>query len=151
MKTEIITIGDELMSGDVVDHNFSWLAERLWNAGYNLHWHTTVADKPEDMSETLRRALRSDLVIVTGGLGPTSDDRTLAIAADTFGRKLVQDDAALAEIEKRLQLIIVVKNEIVFRIGYVFRNWDCDLYGSVKDQAVWLQAQHHCIFCRIES
>lgn len=111
MKVEIITIGDEIMSGDVADSNFTWLAEKLWNAGYEVHTHTSIADRPEDMNEAFQRALRSDLVFVTGGLGPTSDDRTLAVAAETFGKKLVQDDQALEAIEKRLKIIGREMNE----------------------------------------
>ncbi len=99
MKVEIITIGDELMSGDVLDSNFKWLTERLWNAGYDVHHHTTIADKPDFMTEAFRTGLRSDLVVVTGGLGPTSDDRTLEVAAASFDKSMVEDDAALAQIE----------------------------------------------------
>lgn len=103
MQVEIITIGDELMSGEVVDTNFSWLAERLWLRGYDLHWHTSVSDQPHKMREAFQVATRSDVVVVTGGLGPTSDDRTLAVAAETFGRKLVEDPEALVAIRQRLQ------------------------------------------------
>jgi nicotinamide-nucleotide amidase len=105
MKVEIITIGDEIMSGDIVDTNFSWLAERLWHAGYDLHWHSSVADRPDKMSGVFRTALRSDIVIVTGGLGPTSDDRTLEVAAETFGLKMIEDATALEEIEQRLKAL----------------------------------------------
>ncbi len=105
MKAEIITIGDELMSGDVLDTNFQWLTTRLWNAGYDVHHHVTTLDKPEDMSAAFREALRSDIVVVTGGLGPTSDDRTLEVAAETFQRPLIQDDAALHAIEEQLKVI----------------------------------------------
>ncbi len=105
MKVEIITIGDELMSGDVLDSNFKWLTERLWNAGYDVHHHTTIADKPDFMTEAFRTGLRSDLVVVTGGLGPTSDDRTLEVAAASFDKSMVEDDAALAQIEERLKVL----------------------------------------------
>lgn len=105
MKVEIITIGDELMCGDIVDTNFSWLAERLWAGGYDLHWHTSVADRPDKMKEAFLSATRSDLVIVTGGLGPTSDDRTLEVAAEAFELDMVEDAAALRQIEDRLKVL----------------------------------------------
>jgi nicotinamide-nucleotide amidase len=105
MKSEIITIGDELMSGEVLDTNFSWLAEQLWTLGCEVHWHTSVRDDPATMAESFKNAQRSDLVIVTGGLGPTSDDRTLAVAAETFARPLEEDSKALEAIKKRLQVL----------------------------------------------
>lgn len=103
MKVEVITIGDELMCGEVLDTNFSWLAERLWLSGYDVQWHTTVPDRPELMREAFLHALRADIAIVTGGLGPTRDDRTLEVAAETFGKKMVEDQDALVAIEKRLK------------------------------------------------
>ncbi len=104
MKIEVLTIGDEVLSGAITDTNFAWLGESLWTRGYTLHWHQTVGDEPEAISEALRLAAsRSQAVIVTGGLGPTSDDITIETAAKTFGVPLVMDPAALSEIEERFR------------------------------------------------
>ncbi len=118
MKAEIITIGDELMSGDVINTNFSWLAQRLWNAGFEVTWQSSCADRPEHMSEAFRRALRSDVVIVTGGLGPTSDDRTLQVAAETFDKEMVLADDALVAIKDRLGRIGREMNEAQRKQAY---------------------------------
>ena len=56
MKLEILTIGDEVLSGAITDTNAVWLSERLWSRGYELHWRTTVADEPEKIAEALLAA-----------------------------------------------------------------------------------------------
>lgn len=106
MKIEIITIGDEILSGNIVDTNFAWLGDRLWSAGFDLHWHTTVGDEPETISQALLNAVgRSQSVIVTGGLGPTTDDITLEVAAQAFGLPLILNQHALREIRNFFQTI----------------------------------------------
>jgi nicotinamide-nucleotide amidase len=106
MKLEIITIGDEVLSGAVTDTNFSWLAERLWSRGYELHWHTTVGDEPDKITEALLKAAeRSRAVLVTGGLGPTLDDITIETAAKAFGQKLILNEIALQAVKNRFKKI----------------------------------------------
>jgi len=86
MKIEILTIGDEILSGAITDTNFAWLGDQLWSRGYELHWHTSVGDEPDKIEQALRSAVgRSRAVIITGGLGPTIDDITLEAASKTFG------------------------------------------------------------------
>lgn len=102
MKLEILTIGDEILSGNIVDTNFAWLGDRLWTAGIELHWHTTVGDEPEEISQALLASVgRSQAVIVTGGLGPTTDDITIEVAAQAFGLPLVLNLQALEAIKER--------------------------------------------------
>ncbi len=99
MKIEILTIGDEILSGNIVDTNFAWLGDKLWSMGFDLHWHTTVGDEPETIASGLLAAVgRSQAVLVTGGLGPTLDDITLEIAARTFGLPLILNEEALGTI-----------------------------------------------------
>lgn len=106
MKIEIITIGDEILSGNIVDTNFAWLGDRLWGAGFELHWHTTVGDEPEKISAALLNAVgRSEAAIVTGGLGPTIDDITLEVAAQAFGLPLILNQKALQEIKDFFQRV----------------------------------------------
>jgi nicotinamide-nucleotide amidase len=95
----VVTIGDELLRGEIVDSNKSFLSERLLQLDLETARHTSVPDEPPLIEEVLREAARrARVVLVSGGLGPTRDDLTTEVAARTFGRKLVRDERALAEI-----------------------------------------------------
>jgi nicotinamide-nucleotide amidase len=99
VKAEILTIGDELLRGEIVDSNKSFLSERLLRLDVETRFHATVADDRADMADALRRAVsRADIVLVSGGLGPTRDDLTMEVLADTFGRKLVLHEPSLAAL-----------------------------------------------------
>ncbi|MFN0019887.1 MAG: CinA family nicotinamide mononucleotide deamidase-related protein [Pirellulaceae bacterium] len=99
MRAEIISIGDELTSGQRLDTNSQWLAERLGEIGVPVVFHTTVADELAANVLVFRQACeRADLVIASGGLGPTADDLTRQAIAEMAGVDLVQDDASLAHI-----------------------------------------------------
>ncbi|MBK7951257.1 MAG: nicotinamide-nucleotide amidohydrolase family protein [Deltaproteobacteria bacterium] len=100
MKAEIITIGDELMRGEIIDSNKARLAQRLLLLDLDCRHQVSVLDDRADMRDAfLRAADRSDLVLVSGGLGPTRDDLTTEVLAETFGRKLELDPPSLAAIE----------------------------------------------------
>ena len=94
MNAEIISIGTELLMGETIDTNSSYIGEQLARIGIDLTWATKVGDHPERLQEAIRRAWeRSDVTITTGGLGPTSDDLTReSIAAVMDERMEVQDD-----------------------------------------------------------
>jgi nicotinamide-nucleotide amidase len=97
MEAEILTIGDELLRGEIVDSNKSFLSERLLALDIETRFHASVGDDPEDMRDAfLRAADRSDAVLVSGGLGPTRDDLTTQVLAQTFGRELQLDEDSLA-------------------------------------------------------
>src|SRR5881392_2895785 len=100
MRAEIISIGDELTTGQRLDTNSQWLAERLLEIGVLVAFHTTVGDQLADNVLVFRQACeRADIVVVTGGLGPTADDLTRQALADVVGVELVQDDVSLAHIK----------------------------------------------------
>lgn len=81
-NAEIISIGSELLLGQIMDTNASWMAQRLTDLGVNLFYKTVVGDNPDRMAEVIERALeRSDIVITGGGLGPTQDDITREVVA----------------------------------------------------------------------
>jgi nicotinamide-nucleotide amidase len=102
MNVEIITIGNEILSGRTVDTNFAFLARRLEEASVQVVWHSTVGDTAERIAEGLKRALeRADAVIMTGGLGPTPDDITRKSVATVLGRPLQLDESVLASIRER--------------------------------------------------
>ena len=92
MNAEIVAIGSELLLGQIVDTNSTWMAQRLADQGINLFYKTVVGDNPARMLETITRAMeRSDLVITSGGIGPTQDDLTREIVAQATARDLVLD------------------------------------------------------------
>jgi nicotinamide-nucleotide amidase len=97
MQAEILTIGDELLRGEIVDTNTTFLAERLLRLDVETRFHTTVLDDRTDIADAFRRAVsRADVVLVSGGLGPTRDDLTIEVLAETFGRKLLLHEPSLA-------------------------------------------------------
>ncbi|WP_425616501.1 CinA family nicotinamide mononucleotide deamidase-related protein [Anatilimnocola sp. NA78] len=99
LRAEIISIGDELTSGQRVDTNSAWLSQRLGEFGVPVAFHTTVADNLSDNVQVFRLACeRADIVIATGGLGPTADDLTRQAVAEMAGVDLVQDEGALEHI-----------------------------------------------------
>jgi nicotinamide-nucleotide amidase len=97
MIAEVLTIGDELLRGEIVDSNKSFLSDRLLSLEVETRFHASVRDDPADMRDAFLRAReRSDVVLVSGGLGPTRDDVTVEVLAETFARKLVLDEPSLA-------------------------------------------------------
>ena len=113
MNAEIVSIGSELLLGQIVDTNASWIAQRLAESGVNLFYKTTVGDNLDRMVDTLDRALdRSDVVITGGGIGPTQDDLTREAIAKVTGREVVTDPKSLTELRERFQKrgFILTKN-----------------------------------------
>ena len=101
---EIVAIGSELLLGQIVDTNSAWMAERLTALGVDMYYKTVVGDNPGRMNEVIDRALdRSDVVVTSGGLGPTQDDLTREIVAQVTGRDLVLDPGLLEQIETRFR------------------------------------------------
>jgi len=104
MKIEIITTGDELMSGLTLDTNFRWAAERLSTMGFDLTFHTSVGDDEEDLKKAFGYAEnRAQAIIVSGGLGPTPDDLSAGVASIYFGVGLELNRLALEMLEKNFR------------------------------------------------
>ncbi len=100
MQVEIINTGSELMLGRVLNTHQQWLCRRLADLGHIVTRQVAIADTAGEIQGAVREALnRADLVITTGGLGPTSDDLTRELIAELLGRKLVKNPAVLAHIE----------------------------------------------------
>ena len=100
-SAEIVTIGTEMLLGDLVDTNTAWLSARLATLGVGVYRHTTVGDNRDRIAEALKEAaLRAALVITTGGLGPTSDDLTNEVLADVTDREMVEYPEARAHIDE---------------------------------------------------
>lgn len=92
MKVEIIVIGDELLIGQVIDTNSAWMAVELNKQGWDVTRVTTISDEAHDIEEAISSAFsRVDIVLMTGGLGPTSDDVTKPVLCRYFGGKMIFD------------------------------------------------------------
>ena len=99
MIAEVIAIGDELTSGQRLDTNSQWISQRLGELGVPVGFHTTVADDLAACTAVFRAAFeRADVVVASGGLGPTADDLTRQAIAEATGRKLARDDDVLETI-----------------------------------------------------
>ena len=101
MLVEIITIGDEILIGQIVDTNSAWMAQALNTIGVKVKQITSVSDNREHILAALNEASkRAHLVLITGGLGPTKDDITKATLCDYFGGGLIFSDLQYAQVEK---------------------------------------------------
>jgi nicotinamide-nucleotide amidase len=102
-SAEIITVGDEILIGQTVDTNSAWMGMQLSMRGIRVNRITSVSDRREEIISALNEALgRAPLVLMTGGLGPTSNDITKETLAEYFGTRLVMDYEVLAEISERI-------------------------------------------------
>ncbi|MFB3891317.1 MAG: competence/damage-inducible protein A [Phycisphaerae bacterium] len=105
MNAIVLSIGTELTSGQTIDTNSAYLARQLAERGISTLEHITVADDQPEIADAIRRsAAKADLVIVSGGLGPTADDLTRQALADAMGTTLEMDDKCLAEITEFFRL-----------------------------------------------
>ena len=106
MKAEILCIGTELLLGDIVNTNAAFLAQKLAQMGIEVYHQTVVGDNPDRLKTALAEAFsRCDLVLTTGGLGPTYDDLTKETVAEYFGRKMVTTEEQLAILKKRFEAL----------------------------------------------
>ena len=100
MLAEIITIGDELLIGQVVDTNSAWIAQKLNNVGVGVKQITSVSDNAAHIVQALELAAeRAHIIIMTGGLGPTKDDITKKTLATYFGVGMRHDEAVLENVQ----------------------------------------------------
>ena len=101
MKAEIICVGTELLVGDIVNTNAQYISEKLTSIGVDLYYQTTVGDNFERVKNCIEAAFnRVDLVITTGGLGPTGDDITKEVIAEYFNEELEVSESHYKEIVK---------------------------------------------------
>lgn len=100
MIAEIITIGDELLIGQVVDTNSAWMGQRLNEIGIKVKQITSVSDDKEHIVKALKEAeQRADVILITGGLGPTKDDITKVTLAEYFNSEMIMNDEALENVK----------------------------------------------------
>lgn len=97
---EILSVGTELLLGNIANTDAQMLSQGLSALGLNVYWHTVVGDNPQRAKEAVELARkRADIIITTGGLGPTCDDLTKNVLAEAFGKKLVYDEESLERIK----------------------------------------------------
>ncbi|MEI6508108.1 MAG: competence/damage-inducible protein A [Bacteroidota bacterium] len=115
MKAEIITIGDEILIGQIIDTNSSWIGRELGKIGIAVVHRTSVGDIADDIIDALNKAKkRADVIIITGGLGPTKDDITKKTLCNFFDTKLIQNEKVLewvTEIFARRNLPMIDTNK----------------------------------------
>lgn len=113
MKAEIITIGDELLIGQTIDTNSAWIGAELSQAGFDICRKISIHDKREDILDAVREAVsKYDIVLITGGLGPTSDDITKQTLCDIFDGTLVVNTTVLSMINEMMLRRGIPMNEI---------------------------------------
>ena len=119
MKAEIITIGDEILIGQIVDTNSAWIGDQFNLNGIEIDQITSIRDRHDKIVEALQNAEKNvDLVLITGGLGPTKDDITKHTLCEYFNTRLVLHEPTLKHISER------------------FRNRGIDMNKLNRDQAL---------------
>ena len=142
MTAEILAVGTELLMGQIANTNAQYISSKLPDIGINVYFHQVVGDNPARLKSALRHALdRSDVVIMTGGLGPTMDDLTKEAVAECFGRKLAFDEESLSRIRERMSRYggVMAKNnerQAFFPEGaYILYNDNGTAPGCVVEEA----------------
>ncbi len=101
MLLDIISIGDELLIGQTLNTNAYWISQQLNAIGFEIRQHITISDKADVIKNTVDDSLNQvDVVLITGGLGPTNDDLTMPVLNDYFGGKLIKDETVYNDIEQ---------------------------------------------------
>ena len=114
MNCELISVGTEILLGDIVNTNAHFLSKQLAETGINVLFQCTVGDNKARLLTALDTALsRSELVILTGGLGPTPDDMTKEVCAEYWKRELILHEPSLKKIEDFLPLKIFLCHRVI--------------------------------------
>jgi nicotinamide-nucleotide amidase len=100
MEADLITIGDEILIGQIVDTNSAWMAQKLNDEGINIRQITSISDQVDHIISTLDESgKKASVVLVTGGLGPTKDDRTKSALCTIFETHLIEDMDFLGKVD----------------------------------------------------
>ncbi|NDW19364.1 CinA family nicotinamide mononucleotide deamidase-related protein [Dysgonomonas sp. 216] len=119
MKTAIITIGDEILIGQIVDSNSAWIANKMTASGFEIEEMSSIGDNSQQIKDTITDIFqRVDVILTTGGLGPTKDDITKHTLCEYFGTELIFDQSVLDNIEEMFRNRLPV-NELTRNQAYV--------------------------------
>ncbi len=125
-KAEIITIGDEILIGQILDSNSAWIAEQLNAIGVDVYQITSISDEKHHIINAIDLAKqRADIIIITGGLGPTRDDLTKKTLVEYFNTKLVFNEDLLKHVEKLLSSRNIKMHQANIDQAYVPENCRC--------------------------
>ena len=140
MIAEIITIGDEILIGQIVDTNSAWMAQKLNLAGIRVKQITSVSDDRQHILDTLYQASqRADLILITGGLGPTKDDITKKTLADYFQTGFRTDSDALKNVERIFARYHVPVSDINKKQAEVLENCTTLLNLNGTAPGMWIE------------
>src|ERR1700690_3725538 len=146
MRAEIIAVGSELLTPYRLHTNSLFLTSQLNQLGIRVIHKAVVGDAPDEMRSSFRHALdRADLIIASGGLGPTDDDRTRETVAELLGRKLHMNEAIVREIQERFRRFARTMPEINKRQAMVPEGATVLPNPSGTAPALWLEADGHII------
>lgn len=113
MKADIITIGDEILIGQIIDTNSAWIAARLGEIGLSVRRKYSIGDNPQEIVDAVEESLtKSEITIITGGLGPTKDDITKRVLAEVFDSKLIRDNETFERVERMMKMRGIDFNEL---------------------------------------
>lgn len=124
MIAELISVGTEILLGNIVNTNSAYLSEKCAQLGLSVYYQTVVGDNEERMKMTIKSALeRSDVIILTGGLGPTEDDLTKEITAEVMGFKLIEDSHSRELLETYMKQYEKNSRTVVSQRIIISRLW----------------------------
>lgn len=113
MKADIITIGDEILIGQIIDTNSAWIAARLGEIGVSVRRKYSIGDNRQEIVDAVEESLtKSEITIITGGLGPTKDDITKRVLAEVFDSKLIRDNETFERVERMMKARGIEFNEL---------------------------------------
>ena len=145
-NVEIITIGDELLIGQVIDTNSAWMAQELNKVGFDVQYKTTIGDDESDILDAFERAFsRASVVLVTGGIGPTKDDITKKTLCEFFDTSLIFDEKTLATVEEVIRGYNKTLNELTRAQAYVPEK--CTVIQNRMGTApiTWFEKERHVL------
>src|SRR5271167_3225936 len=146
MKAEIIAVGSELLTPFRLDTNSLFLTSELNQVGLRVVHKSVVGDTPDEMRSSFEEALgRADVIVSSGGLGPTDDDRTRQTVADLLGRKLFLDEEVLRSIHERFRRFGRAMPEINERQAMVIEGATVLKNPRGTAPGLWLEARGHII------
>ena len=145
MLAEIITIGDEILIGQIVDTNSAWMAAKLNDIGIRIKQISSVSDDSRHILTALAEAAnRADIILITGGLGPTKDDITKKTLAEYFNVGMVENKDALANVEaifRRIRGTLTELLEVNKQQALVPQNCEVILNDNGTAPGMWFN--HH--------
>lgn len=139
-KIILLTLGEELLLGLTANGHLTYIGDKLRNAGTTLHANVTLSDHPDDITSYFESYWeKADVLITTGGLGPTVDDRTKEIIAESLGQKLIFDPATMAAIERRFEKLGLTLTENNRKQAYHFEDAEVLENPNGTAPGLWLE------------